>query len=145
MRYIKLSEIEQESLTDLYASSVSVLVRERCQCLLLSNKGIKSRELMQIFNVTRITIYHWFDLWDSEGISGLSRKVGQGRKRILASIPQSSLENMVSANPQNLNLVIKELEDQFAVCCHKETLKRQLKNMGLCIQTSTKNPQRQTR
>jgi transposase len=142
MRYIKLSEREQKLLTDLYNSSSDVLIRERCQCLLLSGKGVKSKELMPIFDVTRITIYNWFDLWESEGLSGLSRKTGQGRKRILSTIPQEALEKLVSNNPQNLKIVMREIETQFAVSCHKETLKRQLKNMGLCLQTSKKNTQR---
>jgi hypothetical protein len=58
MRYMKLTETEQLELGNLYKLSSDVMLRERYQCLLLSNKGIKITELMSIFSVTRIMIYN---------------------------------------------------------------------------------------
>jgi transposase len=137
MRYIKLTEIEQTELESLYKSSTDVMIRERSQCLLLSNKGVKTTELMSIFSVTRITIYNWFTLWETAKIQGLFRKAGQGRSRILSVIDKASLEKMVEKHPQNLSLVLDEIQESYAVQCHKETLKRQLKNLGLGLQAST--------
>jgi transposase len=142
MRFIKLTEIEQSDLENLYKSSTDVMLRERCQCLLLSNKGIKTTELMSIFSVTRITIYNWFRLWETDKMQGLYRKEGQGRTRILSVIDRELLEKMVENHPQNLALVLSEIQETYAVQCHKETLKRQLKKMGLDIQASTKISQR---
>jgi transposase len=142
MRYLKLTEIEQSELENLYKSSSDIMIRERCQCLLLSNKGIKTTELMSIFSVTRITIYNWFNLWETHQIQGLYRKEGQGRNRILSVIGKDSLEKIVEKHPQNLALVLAEIQDTYAVQCHKETLKRQLKNMGMDIQASTKITER---
>lgn len=145
MRYVKLTETEETKLENLYKTSSDVMIRERCQCLLLSNKGIKTTELMSIFSVTRITIYNWFNLWETEKIQGLFRKEGQGRVRILSIIDKDSLEKLVETHPQNLELVLAEIQNSYAVQCHKETLKRQLKNLGLDLQASTKIAQRQTR
>jgi transposase len=97
---------------------------------------------MMIFSVTRITIYNWFKLWETAKIQGLYRKLGQGRSRILSVIDKASLEKIVEKHPQNLALVLAEIQESYTVQCHKETLKRQLKNLGMGLQASTKIAER---
>ena len=56
-----------------------------------------------------------------------------GRKRALAPIEQSVLEELVRDNPQNRKAVPHELATQHAVECSKDTLRRQLKKVGVAF------------
>ncbi len=49
--------------------------RDRCQCLLLSNKGHKVKRLANIFSVRTRTIYTWFNRYLASGIIGLFFKI----------------------------------------------------------------------
>ena len=75
-RYIKLTEGEQKLLLDTHKTSNSYQLRDRCQCLLLSNEGKTIKELSLIFKVSRLSITNWFKRWLEKGFSGLGNSVG---------------------------------------------------------------------
>jgi transposase len=56
---------------------------QRCQGLLLSKKGWIIKPLAEHFEVGAHTIPHWFQDWEKQGLVGLLRQKGQGRKAIL--------------------------------------------------------------
>ena len=65
MRFI--GNVSQETISMLqriYKQSKHHRVRQRAHCLLLSLQGLTTTELVKIFQVDRITIYHWFDAWE---------------------------------------------------------------------------------
>ena len=90
-----------------------------------------SRYLTGIFSVCRITIYHWFDGWQTHGQKGLQHRPGKGRKRKLAPLTPAVVEDLVRDNPQNLNAVLQELATAHAVECSKDTLRRHLKKAAV--------------
>ena len=66
MRFIHLSAPEVAQLQEVYSTSSNLVARQRSQCLLLSAKGHTINQLMNIFDVCRLTIYHWFDRWQTQ-------------------------------------------------------------------------------
>ena len=66
MRFIQhLAPETTHLLQKVYQKSKHHRVRQRAQCLLLSYQGYTIKELSHIFQVDRITIYNWFDHWES--------------------------------------------------------------------------------
>jgi transposase len=81
MRFIKLSDTELAELTDGYQNGKPFEFRKRCHCLILSHQGYTIPQLTQLFDVHRVTIYAWFDLWESnKSVNALRKKPGQGRR-----------------------------------------------------------------
>ncbi len=64
MRFIKLSESEIMTLQEGHKNGSQFQFRNRCFCLILSGQGKTVRELAQLFEVSRITIYSWFDAFE---------------------------------------------------------------------------------
>ena len=84
MRFVKLTEPELTTLQEGHKNGTQFQFRNRCQCLLLSNQGKTVSQLAQFFEVSKITIYSWFDGWEENGIVGLMNKPGRGRKPLLS-------------------------------------------------------------
>src|SRR5262250_297795 len=80
MRFIE--NISQETISMLqriYKQSKHHRVRQRAHCILLSLQRYPTTELLKIFQVDRITIYHWFDAWEARRLAGLYDHAKQGR------------------------------------------------------------------
>ena len=133
MRYIELTATETAQLEEVYSTSSNAVARRRSQCLLLSAKKHSISQLTDIFSVCRITLYHWFDRCQAEGLASLRHRPGKGRKRALAPIEQPVLEELVRDNPQNLKAVLHQLATQHAVECSKDTLRRHLKKVAVAL------------
>jgi len=132
MRFIKLSEPEIMTLQEGHKNGSQFQFRNRCFCLILSGQGKTVRELAQFFEVSRITIYAWFDAWETGGITALMNQKGQGRKPILSLQNKeqvAKVKALIAKNPQSVKSVVAELEPQLQVKMHPETLKRFLKNL----------------
>ncbi len=132
MRFIKLSESEIMTLQEGHKNGSQFQFRNRCFCLILSGQGKTVRELAQFFEVSRITIYSWFDAWETSGIAGLMNRKGQGRKPILSLQNKEQVAKVKAAlarNPQSVKSAVAELEPKLQVKMHPETLKRFLKNL----------------
>jgi len=132
MRFVKLIEPELITLQEGYKNGSQFQFRNRCFCLILSNQGKSVSELTEFFEVSRITIYSWFDAWDKNGITGLMNKPGQGRKPILSLQNSNHIKQVKAAikkNPQSVKSVVAELESKIGSQMHPETLKRFLKNL----------------
>jgi transposase len=127
MRYIRLTEQEQQELKALYKSGFHLVERKRSQCLLLSHQGKHINELSDIFGVTRLTITNWLDKWEEGGLEGIRLQPGRGRKQKLAGIEQEQLETYVEQHSRNLNAVVAILKAKHAVVVSKKTLQRFLK------------------
>lgn len=87
-RYIKkLTEQEIADLEQGRKKEGSYQFRDRCHAILLSFSGKTVNEISQLFSVGIQSVYSWYDRWESEGISGLKNRSGQGRK------PKISIDN----------------------------------------------------
>ena len=132
MRFVKLTRAEFITLRERHKNSSQFQFRNRCFCLILSGQGKTVRELAQFFEVSRITIYSWFDAWETSGIAGLMNRKGQGRKPILSLQNKEQVAKVKAAlarNPQSVKSAVAELEPKLQVKMHPETLKRFLKNL----------------
>lgn len=87
-RYIKnLTEQEIADLEQGRKAAGSYQFRDRCHAILLSFSGKTANEISELYGVLTKSVYSWYDRWESEGISGLKNKSGQGRK------PKISIDN----------------------------------------------------
>jgi len=131
MRFIKLSESELKSLQKGQRYGKHFLFRDRCQCLILSHQGHTIPQLTKLFKVHRVTIYEWFNLWESGGIEALHKKPGQGRRPKFSPINPhhvASARAAVENERQNLKAVVAKLSAELDIEMHPDTLKRFLKN-----------------
>ena len=132
MRFITLTEPEIATLQEGHKNGSQFQFRNRCFCLILSSQGKTVSELAQFFDISRITIYSWFDAWEQSGITGLMNRRGQGRKPILSlQNPQhvEKVKALIAGNPQSVKSVVAEIEPALGLTMHPETLKRFLKNL----------------
>ena len=139
MRFIKLTEAELKTLQEGHKNGSQFQFRNRCFCLILSSQGKTVVELSKFFEISRITVYAWFDAWEKNGISGLMNKPGQGRKPILSLQNPNHVKQvkaLIAKNPQSVKSVVAELESKIGSSMHPETLKRFLKNLVLASAAS---------
>ena len=132
MRFVKLAESELITLQEGHKNHSQFQFRNRCFCLILSHQGKTVSELTQLFEVSRITIYSWFDNWEQSGIGGLMNRPGRGRKPILSlQNPKhiSQVKKAAARNPQSVKSMVAELEPKIGSQMHPETVRRFLKNL----------------
>lgn len=82
------------------------------------------KELSHIFQVDRITIYHWFNHWESRRLAGLYDKAGKDRKPIVNQEQREQIREWIKRYPKNLNKVIALIQQEFAIKASKSTIKR---------------------
>lgn len=132
MRFVKLTEAELVTLQEGHKNGSKFQFRNRCQCLVFSHQGRTVSELAQFFEVSKITIYGWFDRFESAGICGLMDKAGRGRKPILSLQNPThivSVKSAVRKNAQSLKAMTAELETVLETPMSVDTVKRFLKNL----------------
>src|SRR5215470_5562649 len=129
MRFIE--NVSQETISMLqriYKYSKHHCVRQRAHCLLLSFQRHTTTELMDIFQVDRITIYHWFDAWESRHLAGLYDKAKPGRPPKCTPAQKGQIRQWAKAFPKNLNTIGSFVAEHFDLRISKQTLKRLLKS-----------------
>jgi transposase len=102
--------------------------------MLLSFDGKTPKELMHIFDVERLTIYHWFDAWERHHFAGLYDRARCGRPPKLTEAEQEQAHQYMAQNPQNMKKVVNLIEQETAKCVSTKTRKRLLKK-PLCLET----------
>jgi transposase len=130
MRFIPDLSQETLSLLDrIYKHSQYYQVRRRAHCLILSHKGYTIPQLQTIFQVNRVTIYAWFNAWESQSLCGLYDKKGRGRPPKLNSDQQEQIRQWVKQFPKNLNQVCALVQEKYGYSVSKSTIKRVLKSL----------------
>lgn len=128
-----LSETDLKSLQKGQRYGKHFLFRDRCQCLILPHQGHTIPQLIELFKVHRVTIYEWFNLWESDGIEALHKKPGQGRRPKLSVTNPQHVERarvLVKNERQNPKAVVAKLSAELDIEMHPDTLKRFLKNLA---------------
>lgn len=85
MRYIELSQTEEQTLQEGLKNHLKHHFRQRCQAILLSGQGMQVKELASLYSVRTRTIYTWMSRWEEMGIVGLAIQPGRGLKPTLKS------------------------------------------------------------
>ena len=130
MRFIQgLSNETTKLLQKVYKKSKHHQVRQRAQCILLSYQGYTTNELAHIFQVDRITIYNWFNEWDSRYLAGLYDKKGRGRNPSFNSDQKEQIRKWSKMHPKNLNKILALVHEHFDIEVSKQTIKRVLKSL----------------
>lgn len=102
-------------------------VRERAKCILLSYQGKTIAELLEIFNVTRKTVYNWFTAWEDRKLLGLYNNPGRGRKPKLNEEQVLQVKEWVKESPKSLKSVQAKIESTWHLKISKDTIKRLIK------------------
>ena len=132
MRFIQNLSLETISLLRrIYQQSQHHQVRQRAQCILLSYEGYSTTTLMDVFKVTRLTIYNWFNEWEERSFAGLYDRSGRGRKQTFTPDQAQQIKKWVKANPKNLEAVRTQIQQDWDIVVSKATIKRVLKALGM--------------
>ena len=132
MRFIQgLSDETTHVLQRIYQHSAHHRVRQRAQCVLLSFQGYTPKELAHIFHVDRITIYHWFDAWETRHLSGLYDRKGKGRPPRFTPEQKDEIRQWAKQFPKNLHRIGACIREQFGLEVSKQTIKRVLKSFAM--------------
>jgi transposase len=133
-KFIKnLTEEQKGSLQRGYSYGKSPLYSRKCHCILQSSPGKTAKQLAELFQVNKITVLHWFTLWEKEGIQGLKLKAGRGRKpKLNTHNPRhvAIVKELIENENQNLTKVRSQVTDQLGVELSKKTLQRFLKSLN---------------
>jgi transposase len=117
----------QKLLQRLYRQSRHHQVRQRAHCILLSSQDYGIAQLMEIFNVSRKTLYNWFNNWETQGVVGLYNRPGRGRKSTFSSEQVEQIRAWVQQQPRQLKQVVQKVQEEWAISISTKTIKRVLK------------------
>ena len=132
MRFMRdLSHETQRLLRRCYQESQQHRVRQRAHCILLSFGGKTTTELMHIFDVERLTIYHWFDAWERCRFAGLYDHTKCGRPPKLTETEQEQAQQYMTQHPQNMKKVVHLIEQATSKRVSTKTIKRLLKKIAM--------------
>ncbi len=127
MRFIRgLTQETIKILGRIYQQSKYHQVRQRAQCISLSYEGYQIKELMKIFNVSRLTIYHWFNDWENKRLAGLYDRKGRGRNPKLNPEQKEQVKKWAKEHRNNLDKVRKKVSQKWRIQISKDTIKRVL-------------------
>jgi len=130
MRYVKLSESEKLELVKVYQSPCKCYLRNRVQCLLLSNQGYSVPQLADIYSTQSRTIRNWFTRWETSGLAGLRILPGRGLKpaiKMADSVLVEAIIKEVREEPQNISNVVARLNARLGLSLSVGQLRQFLK------------------
>ena len=121
----------QRLLQRLYRQSRHHQVRQRAHCILLSTQGYKIAQLIEIFGVSRKTLYNWFNSWEAQGVVGLYNRKGRGRKGTFNSDQIEQIRLLTQEYPRQLKQVVQKVQEEWGISISTKTIKRVLKTVRM--------------
>ena len=82
---------------------------------------------MDMFKVTRLTIYNGLNGWDERGIVGLYDRSGRGRKPTFTPDQAEQIKQWVQESPNQLKQVLAKIQERWNITVSLKTLQRVLK------------------
>lgn len=132
MRYISnLNNKTVKKLKEIVKNGTSLQIRQRAQAILLSNDGIKVKELCQIFNKSPRTLYRWFDRFKEEQVEKLADQSGRGRKPALGDNDTQKVTKLIESNSIKETCIELNKEPNRIKKVSPQILKRFLKKYKL--------------
>jgi len=83
-------------------------------------------QLVEIFQVHRVTVYRWFDAWEARRFVGLYDCPGKGAKRKLTPEQQEQIKAWGKQYPRQLSKIGALVKERFGKKVSKKTLARVL-------------------
>src|SRR5713101_6598816 len=143
MRFIQdLSPETQSILRRLHKQSSHHRVRQRAHCILLSFQGMTTHELMKVFDVERLTLYNWFNAWDTRRLAGLYDHKGRGRPPKLTIAEQEQVQQYIEQHPKDMKKVAHLIEQETSKRVSTKTIKRLLKKANYIWKRIKKSPEK---
>lgn len=121
----------QGLLQRLYRQSRHHQVRQRAHCILLSSQDYSIAQLMEIFSVSRKTLYNWFNNWEEQGVVGLYNRPGRGRKKTFNPEQVEQIRSWVQQSPRQLKQVVAKIREEWGMTTSTQTIKRVLKALRM--------------
>lgn len=115
----------------IYRQSIHHQVRQRAHFLIVASQQVKIEKLMEIFNISRRTVYNWFNRWESEGVLGLYDRSGRGRKRIFNPEQEAEIRGWTKEEPRQLKKVLQKIKNKWEIETSTKTIKRILKSLSM--------------
>lgn len=132
MRFIRDLTLDTiKLLNKIYKQSYHYQVQQRAHCILLSYDGATISELMEIFQVSRRTIYNWMNDWEEYRLLGLYNRPGRGRKPIFNELQEWQIKEWAKQSPKDLKKVLAQIKELWEITVSKDTVKRILKNFEM--------------
>lgn len=131
-KYIELTESEEIMLTEGLKHHPKASFRQKSNALLMSHRGLEISFIASFFQVKPHTVGMWFKSWETQGLCGLKRMKGQGRKSILKVSNQAhiaALDAAVERHYQDVGRIKSDLETSLKLSMSKDTVKRFLKKI----------------
>lgn len=122
-----LSEEQRKRLEQGYKQSDNHCFRQRCKMLLLKAEGYTAKEIADVLDTNKVSVYNWLERYATAGIEGLHTKAGQGRKPILEQEHLSIVRAAIEQERQRLSQTRKIVEQNIGKKMSDETLSRFLK------------------
>lgn len=127
MRFIQPLPLDTIHLLErIYKHSHHHQTRQRAQCIVLSSRGYRVSQLVEIFQVHRVTVYRWFDAWEARRFVGLYDCPGKGAKRKLTPEQQEQIKAWGKQYPRQLSKIGALVKERFGKKVSKKTLARGL-------------------
>lgn len=129
-RCIELTDSELLTLREGIKQHPKHEFRRACQALLWSHKKWAAKTIATELEVCPQTVSNWLTAWQEDGLVGLMRRKGQGRKPILCLtniVHQQVLNTAVDNYYQDAARIKAELEQALGQSMSKDTVKRFLK------------------
>jgi transposase len=131
MRFIReLAPDTVHLLERIYKRSRHPRTRQRAQCILLSYEGYSVPELARIFRVTQVTIYTWFNTWETRRFPGLYDRPGKGNTPKLTTAQQEQVKAWAQAFPRQLRKIGDLIKETVEIEVSPWTIRRILKALG---------------
>jgi len=120
-----------EKLKEISKNGHSKQERVRAHALILSNNGLKSQEIANIFEVTQRTVFQWFKDFKEMGLNSLIQQVGRGRKTKLSVEKDLEIvKKHIEAHPHQPKrayaLTLEEIDIKISYNTFKRFLKKHL-------------------
>lgn len=132
MRFIRDLTFDTAKLLErIYKQSVHYQVRQRAHCILLSYEGKRIAELIEIFQVSRGTVYNWMNDWEDNRLLGLYNQKGRGRKPTFNEEQKQKIKEWVKLFPKDLKKVLAKIQEEWGIIVSKDTIKRILKSLTM--------------
>lgn len=133
MKRIKIEDKDiLKELKTLKKRGTSQQQRIRSHAILLSSDGKEIDEIAEIFDVTKRTVYHWFEAWQERGIDSVFRKKGDGRKPLLnADIHKEIIQRNIENNPHQPKKAYALTLDEINIFISYKTFQRFLKKYSI--------------
>ena len=112
------------------------------------NRGLPASEVAAAYGIDRSTLFRWVTRFNSDGLSGLQRKTGSGRPRLLEDLDEDRLVEIVlepatafgfETDLWTIGRLHRVVQEKYQTTISHDTIWRRLREAGLTYQ----KPERQ--